>query len=209
MLKIIRIAMPALMALTAGIPFASAQQLNAYYSVGTAMDSSSNTQIDTFGTGSPYTTPRMGGLFSDFGAGFMFAKKYGAGADISWRDTQAAYAGLNYRPLFYNFDAIYQPVKTKRFAPELRLGLGGVRLGYSLSQTACNSFTGCTTANESVASSEHFQVHAELAARFYVTDHIFVRPAVEAHWVNDFFQFGSNWVPQYSIGVGYSFGGGE
>jgi hypothetical protein len=33
-----------------------------------------------------------------------------------------------------------------------------------------------------------------------------VRPAVEGHWVNDFFQFGSNWVPQLDIGVGYSFG---
>ncbi|MGD1073466.1 MAG: hypothetical protein ABSB15_25425 [Bryobacteraceae bacterium] len=209
MLKIIRIAAPVLMVLTAGMQFASAQQFNGYYSVGTTVDSSSNTQIDTFGTGSPFTTPRMGGLFSDFGASFMATKQFGAGADISWRDTQGAYAGLNYRPLFYNFDGIYQPVKTKRFAPELRLGLGGVHLGYSLNQTACNSFTGCSTATEGVGSSEHFQMHAEVAARFYVTNHIFVRPAVEAHWVNDFFQFGSNWVPQYSIGVGYSIGGGE
>lgn len=208
MLKMIRIATPVLMVLSAGIPLANAQQFNAYYSVGTAMDSSSNTQINTFGTGN-FTTPEMGGLFSDFGAGYMFTKKYGIGGDLSWRDTQAAYAGLNYRPLFYNFDAIYQPVRTKRVAPELRLSLGGVHLGYSLSQTSCNSFGGCSTANESVTSSEHFQVHAEVAARFYVTDHIFVRPAVEAHWVNDFFQFGSNWVPQYSVGVGYSFGGGE
>jgi hypothetical protein len=71
MSKIIRIATPVLMALSAGIPFASAQHLNAYYSVGTAMDSSSNTQINTFGTGN-FTTPEMGGLFSDFGAGYMF-----------------------------------------------------------------------------------------------------------------------------------------
>jgi hypothetical protein len=25
--------------------------------------------------------------------------------------------------------------------------------------------------------------------------------------VNDFFQFGSNWVPEYTMGLGYSFGG--
>lgn len=204
-MKIIRIALPALLALTAGMQLANAQQFNAYYSVGTAMDSSSNTQIDTFGTGSPFTTPKLGGLFSDFGASVM-VKQFGVGGDISWRDTQGAYAGLNYRPIFYNFDGIYQPVKTKHFAPELRLGLGGVHMGYSFNQTACNSFTGCSTETQTLGGSEHFQVHAEVAARLYVTNHIFVRPAVEGHWVNDFFQFGSNWVPQLSIGVGYSFG---
>ena len=79
MLKIIRIAMPVLMALTTGVTFASAQQLNAYYSVGTTMDSSSNTQIDTFGTGSPFTTPRMGGLFSDMGGPTDIARREGLG----------------------------------------------------------------------------------------------------------------------------------
>ena len=45
------------------------------------------------------------------------------------------------------------------------------------------------------------------AARLYATPHIFLRPAVDVHWVNNFFQFGSNWVPEYTMGVGYSFGG--
>jgi len=27
--------------------------------------------------------------------------------------------------------------------------------------------------------------------------------------VNNFYQFGSNWVPQYSVGIGWSFGRGE
>ena len=52
-----------------------------------------------------------------------------------------------------------------------------------------------------------FPGHFAVAARLYVTPHMFVRPAVDAHSVNNFFQFGNNWVPQYSIGVGYSVGG--
>jgi hypothetical protein len=32
---------------------------------------------------------------------------------------------------------------------------------------------------------------------------------VEAHWVDNFSQFGSNWVPQYSMGIGYTFGSRE
>jgi hypothetical protein len=46
-----------------------------------------------------------------------------------------------------------------------------------------------------------------VAVRIYATSHIFFRPAVDGHWVNNFFQFGSNWVPEYSLGVGYSLGG--
>ena len=188
---------------------AQAGSANVYYSVGTATDSSSNQQIDTFGTGFPYTTPKLGGLTSDVGASFMFMKHLGVGADLGWRDTKAAYAGLQYRPLFYNFDAIYQPVRTKRIAPELRAGLGGVNVNYSYSSTSCDAFAGCSTSNQTVESSHHFQVHMEAAARIYFTNHLFLRPAVEAHYVNNFFQFGSNWVPQYSMGIGYSFGNAE
>jgi hypothetical protein len=49
-------------------------------------------------------------------------------------------------------------------------------------------------------------VHFALAARIHITDHVFVRPAIDAHYVNDFFQFGSNWVPEYNIGIGYALG---
>ncbi|HVW83735.1 MAG TPA: outer membrane beta-barrel protein [Bryobacteraceae bacterium] len=202
---------PVFLLFTAGIPFAHAQagSFNVHAGLGTATDSSSNQQIDTFGTGIPYTTPKMGGLFADLGADFMFSKHYGVGADLSWKGSQGAYAGLNYRPLFYTFDAIVEPTHSKRFVPELRAGLGGVSLRYSYTQRFCDQFTGCSTSNQYLESSNHFQAHMEAAARFYVTDRVFVRPAVEAHYINNFFQFGSNWVPQYSIGVGYSFGNRE
>lgn len=210
-MKTIRVSILALSGILAAIPAAHAQQgtINAYYSVGTATDSSSNQQIDTFGTGSPFTTPKLGGLFSDIGASIGLTNHWGIGGDLSWRDSRAAYAGLQYRPLFYNFDAIYTPGKSKRFVPEFRGGLGGVSVGYSFNQTLCDQFVGCSTANQGVESSHHFQVHMEVAARYYVHKNLFLRPAVEAHYVNNFFQFGSNWVPQYSMGIGYTFGNRE
>lgn len=197
--------------LCAAAQFANAQggPISVHFGLGTATTSSSQQQIDTFGTGNPFTTPKMGGLFGDIGASVMFTPHWGAGGDFSWKTSQGAYAGLNYRPFFYNFDAIYEPVKSKRFVPEFRGGLGGVSVRYSVSQQACDQFTGCSTSNQFVESSRHFQAHMEAAARIYATDHVFVRPSVEAHYVNNFFQFGSNWVPQYSIGVGYSFGNSE
>jgi hypothetical protein len=113
---------------------------------------------------------------------------------------------LNYRPLFYDFNGIWQPMRTSRFVPEIQAGVGGVNLRYSYNSTNCDQFTGCTTSNTFLESSNHFQAHFGVAARMYVTPHVFVRPAVDAHWVNNFFQFGSNWVPEYSVGVGYTFG---
>jgi hypothetical protein len=49
-------------------------------------------------------------------------------------------------------------------------------------------------------------VHLAAAGRWYLTDHLFLRPALDVHFVRNFFEFGSNWVPQYSVGIGYSFG---
>jgi hypothetical protein len=192
-----------------GMPLVQAQSISAYYSVGTATDSSSSQQIDTFGTGLPFTTPKLGGLTSDIGGLFMFSKHFGASADLSWRDSSAAYAGLNYRPFFYNFDAVYEPIKTRRVVPELRAGLGGVNLSYSYNSTACDPFMGCSSSTQPVESSHHFQVDMQAAARVYFTNHLFLRPAVEAHYVNNSFQFGSNWVPSASIGIGYTFGNPE
>jgi hypothetical protein len=188
-----------------GAQLSLAQSFNVYAGVGTAIDGSSNQQINTFGTGS-FTTPKLAGAFPDIGVSVMFTKHFGVGADVSWRASKAAYAGLLERPLFYNFDGVWTPVSTKHFEPELRAGIGGMRMGFSYDQTECDPFGGCTTSNQSVESSNHFQGHFAAAARFYLTDRVFIRPAVDTHVVANLFQFGHDVVPQYSIGIGYSFG---
>jgi len=192
----------------AGAPLMMAQgpQANVYIGLGTAMDSSNGESLNPLGTGFA-TTPEMTGLFATVGGGFMLTNHFGAGAEINWRAGSGDYAGLNYRPVFYDFNAIWQPIKTKRFVPEVQAGIGGVHVGFTANQTECSEIVGCSTVSLGSESSSHFQVHMALAARLYLTPHIFLRPAVDAHWVNNFFQFGSNWVPEYTMGLGYSFGG--
>jgi hypothetical protein len=195
--------------LIASAPFVMGQtpQANLYVGLGTATDSSNGQTIDTFGTGDYLATPKLTGLFATVGGGFMVTPHYGVGAEINWRAGQGNYSGLNYRPIFYDFNGIWQPIKTKRFVPEIQAGLGGVALHFTENVAQCDAFAGCQTVNLGSESSDHFQVHFGVAARLYATPHIFFRPAVDVHWVNDFFQFGSNWVPEYTMGVGYSFGG--
>jgi hypothetical protein len=193
----------------AGAPFVMAQtpQANLYVGLGTATNSSNGQAIDTFGTGTFLNTPSMNGLFINIGGSFMLTPHWGAGAEVNWRAGQGDYAGLNYRPVFYDFNGVWQPIKTRRFVPEIQGGIGGVAVRFSENQNECNQFVGCQTISLGSESSGHFQVHASVAARLYVTPHIFLRPAVDAHWVNNFYQFGSNWVPEYNMGIGYSFGG--
>jgi hypothetical protein len=185
---------------------ASAQGVDVYAGAGTAIADSSGVTTDTFGDGNLYSTPKMGGLFLNFGGTFMFQPHFGIGAETSFRASQGAYAGLNYRPTFYDFNGVYHPVAGKRVVPEFQAGLGAVNLKFYYSQQYCDTFVGCSTSNSYLESSNHFQVHFSAGVKFYVKDNFFVKPQADVHWVNNFSQFGSSWVPQYGAAIGYTFG---
>jgi len=188
---------------------ASAQRgPDVFFGVGTAIDSSSNGFIDTFGTGIPYTTPKLGGSFGKIGGDFMLTKHFGVGAETDFRFGQAAYAGVQTRPVFYDFNGIYTPTIRgfKRVVPEFEGGLGAAHLGFAYTQSSCNGFTGCSSSTAALGSSNHFQIHMAAGLRIYATNHIFFRPQVDARYVNNFFQYGSNWVPEYGAALGWSFG---
>jgi hypothetical protein len=181
---------------------ADAQEVDAYVGLGAARDGSSGAKFDTFGDGILQTTPKMGGVFPDFGVNLFFNQHVGIGWSASWRWSPAEYAGLDYRSTFHAFDAIFQPapIHANRIVPEFRAGIGLVNVHFEFDdQTACDQVPGCP-------GSRHFLAHVAGAARLYVTRHIFLRPAVDIHYVNDFFLFKSNWVPRYSMSLGYSFG---
>lgn len=184
---------------------ASAQEVAAYLGFGGAYDSSNGAKIDTFSDGTLHDTPSLDGVFGHIGASVFLNKFAGVGGEISWALFQSDYAGIQYRPTFYTFDAILRPPKvgTKRFVPEFRAGIGGARLHFFPNDDlSCAQVPGCP-------SSDHFQVHFAAAARWYMTSHLYLRPAVDVHYVNNLTEFGSNWVPQYSVGIGYSLGRGE
>ena len=185
---------------------AKAQSASIYFGLGTARDGSNGQAIDTFGNGTVFNTPRMGGLFETIGGDVMFRQNFGVGFETSFQ-SQRNYAGLNYRPLFYDFNAIYSPsVGQRKIVPEIQAGVGGANLRFYLNQSFCDSFGGCSNSNTYLESSNHFQLHLGGGLRLYVKGGLYVKPQIDAHWVNNFFQFGSNWVPEYSMSVGYTFG---
>jgi hypothetical protein len=189
---------------------AHAQSFDVYFGLGTAQDSAATLSSDTFGTGTTYGGTRMGGLFGTYGADFLFSNHFGVGAESSFRFSQGDYAGLNYRPTFYDFNGIWLPLGAKkRIVPEVQAGLGGANLSYYYSSTYCDQFVGCSTSHQFLESSHHFQAHFGAGVRIYTVGGLYVRPQVDVHWVDNFYQFGSNWVPEYSAVIGYSFGHGK
>jgi hypothetical protein len=58
-----------------------------------------------------------------------------------------------------------------------------------------------------VGNSTHFQIHVGVGVSLFVTEHIFVRPQFDYHYVPSLTnQFGSNSVPSATVWVGYNFG---
>ena len=190
-----------------GASFANAQSsLDVHLGVAGVNDKSTGVSVDTFGDGNLYNTSALNGVFLNFGAGAMFTKHFGFGGEFALKPGKTDYAGLQYRPIFYDFNAIVHPVTvSKRVVPELQAGLGGVNLKFYESQQSCN-IVGCTNSSSFVQSANHFQLHAGVGVSFFVTNNIYVRPQFDLHWVRNFSQFNSNLVPQYGVSVGYRFG---
>ena len=190
------------------VSLAAAQgSFDAYMGAGGINDGSNGLAVDTFGTGTFSNTPKLNGTTMDLGGSIFVTRQFGFGSELAFRPSRTDYAGLQYRPLFYDFNGIWKPpLKEKRVVPEFQGGICGVNLRFYLPQ-GCDVFAGCTSSNTFLESSNHFKVHAGAGVRFYVTRSIFVRPQFDFHWVHNFFQFGSNIVSQYSAVIGYSFGG--
>ncbi len=180
-------------------------RLDAYFGMGTATVGSSNDVVDFFGSGVGLTTPSMDGVFGTFGAALMLKPSLGVGGQVSVRFKQGDYAGLNYRPVFYDFNGIWTPEIGDHIMPEFQAGLGGVNMRFYDPTTSYYDYnTGRYTTF--VGSTNHFQLHAAAGLRVFISRRFFVRPALDYHWVKGFTWFKSNSVPSYSLSIGFTSG---
>ncbi|MGH9482476.1 MAG: hypothetical protein ACRD1L_10355, partial [Terriglobales bacterium] len=126
-------------------------------------------------------TPKMGGgLYPSVGGDLIFLPhNLGVSGQVAWRGGQANYLGLNVRPIFWNFNLMWQPVPPGvKIRPDLAVGIGSQSLRVYTGNFTCGTFTGCTN----YFTSSHLLLHAGLGVKVYLTDHIFLRPAVD--WYN-------------------------
>ncbi len=151
--------------------------------------------------------PALSGFFLGFGGDVMVKEKLGVGVDFSVQPAQQNYGPLQSRQLFYDFDAIYRPISTKKAALNIEGGIGGARTSFSYTQSSCVGTAVCSSQASPVGSASHFQEHLGVGVQIMLTDHFFIRPQFDVHFVQGLTdQFGRNVVPQAMVWVGYNLG---
>jgi Outer membrane protein beta-barrel domain len=187
---------------------------------GSAHDSASGAGIDNassfnaFGACTPNSgdafcqaTPGLNGFFLGFGGDIMLFKRFGVGADFTVQPSRSAYGPLQSRQSFFDADAIYAPLSNKHVELRLLGGVGAARTSFAITQSGCIGTAVCSTAVEPIGNATHFDVHAGLGVQIYLTSHIFIRPQFDVHYVPNLTQqYGSNFVPEGTIWLGYNFG---
>lgn len=213
--------LPLLSLLPFSLPIASAQSsVDFMLGFGTTHVGSNGGGIDSassanaYGTCTPGTgdqfcqaNPSLGGFFLGIGGDAMLWKHLGIGAEVNVQPARSNYGPLLYRQEFYDFNAIYAPVNTKRVTLEVQGGIGGAHTGFSINQSGCVGTAVCSNSIVPVGTSNHFQVHAGIGLSLFITEHIFIRPQFDIHEIPGFKdQFGSTLAPSGTIWVGYNFG---
>ena len=204
--------------LLAGVKQAGAQGFSAYFGVGSATDGAGTSSgcpskqiIDNFESiPACEPGPTIGGVFGVFGADFMITPHLGVNGEYSFRFAQAPFfplVGLNVRPEFYDFNAVYEPVTgERRIVPVLEGGIGGTKLSLYAAQSSCSNSI-CLNPSQAIGTSNHFQLHGAVGVKLYVRSDLFIKPQIDLHWSPNLNQqYSSDFVPQYTISIGYTFG---
>jgi len=179
------------------VQLASAQQGDAMFGLGTILSSGScdpNTGL----------CPEKGGLYPSVSADVIFHKRVGFGFETAWRASQGSYGGPGgqpFRPILTDFNLVYQPKLDKKIGADLMAGLGWQStrfyLPFCTGTFSCNNFV----------SSHHFLVDLGAGVRYYVWNHVFVRPEVHYYHVsNNTNDFSSDNLFRVGASIGYTIG---
>jgi hypothetical protein len=183
---------------------ASAQQADAMIGFGTVMSPSASS-CNTNSTTGLFACPEKGGLYTNVGGDVIFHKHVGFGFDSTWRASQGNYGGLGipYRPILFDFNAVYQPRLGKKAGLDLFGGIGwqSTRF-YGYTPTfSCQALGACYT------SSNHFLIDVGAGVRYYVYGHMFVRHEIRYYKVhNNTVDFTSGDVVHVGASIGYTIG---
>jgi hypothetical protein len=163
-------------------------------------------------------TPSLSGFFLGFNGNLMLWKHFGVGGEVNFQPARQNYLTfqqqstgqfgdvLQSRVTFYDFNGIAQPLATKRASLQFQGGIGGANVKFYEKVSSSSSILGNSQQSAFFGSSNHFQVHAGLGVQLYPTEHVFIRPQIDIHYVTNFTQFGRNAVPEATVWLGYSFG---
>jgi hypothetical protein len=180
-------------------------------------------------------TGSLSGFMMGFGANLMLWKHFGVGIEATLQPGKPIYASIpsdvnnttsrNYttlypagtvvqapytfqsRTTFYDVNGIYQPVNTKRATLQLIGGIGAANTKMYENQTTSGGLVGSSgNSSQYAGSSNHLNLHAGAGVQIYLTDHMYIRPQFDVHYVPNLAQFGTKIVTQGMVWIGYTIG---
>ncbi|MGH9644458.1 MAG: outer membrane beta-barrel protein [Terriglobales bacterium] len=142
-----------------------------------------------------------GGTYLGFNGDVLFWHNLGFGAEINWLASQRDYAGqgFNYRPIFYNFNAVYSSKVAPRVYVDLVAGIGAEDTHY-YTGTVCGIYT-CSN----YQGISHFDGDFGGGLKLFATHNIFIRPEARVYVIRNNAEFSSNIATRYGATLGFSF----
>ncbi|HKM85660.1 MAG TPA: hypothetical protein VJW96_05590 [Terriglobales bacterium] len=185
-------------ALAAFSSFAEAQKVDIAFGVST-IDAPGASSADS----SHAPVSLTGGTYPGFSGDVLFWHHLGIGSEIYWKANQGNYGGdttLPFRPIFFDFNAVYSPKLASHTYLELVGGIGALDTRIYC-QGCGNGF------NTNYSSDKHFMGDFGGGIKFYPRGGFFVRPEARLYLVNNNLNFSSARVARYGLSIGYTFGG--
>lgn len=190
-----------LCALLLGPANAHAQQVDVSFGLNTLTSASASAAS---ASGNHFPQSMTGGFYPTIGGDVLFFHHIGVGAEVSWRASRSFYQGLEtqpFRPVLYDFNAVYAPPLTHDIQLEIQGGLGAESIRFYQNFTVC-SYTSCTN----YVSSKHFLGHVGAGIKFYPWGNFFIRPQVNIYLIHNNFEFSSGRATVYGVAIGYTLG---
>jgi hypothetical protein len=141
-----------------------------------------------------------GGTYAGFSGDVLFWHNLGIGGEIYWKANQRNYGGdptLPFRPIFFDFNAVYSPKLASHTYLELLGGVGALDTRFYCS-TCSNGIT-------NFVSDKHFMADFGGGIKFYPKGGFFIRPEAKLYLVNNNLYFSSPRVTRYGLSIGYTF----
>lgn len=142
-----------------------------------------------------------GGTYPGFSGDFLFFHNFGVGGELYWKASRGNYGGdstLPFRPIFWDFNAVYAPKVASHTYLELDAGIGGLSTHFYCS--TCNN--GLTN----YVSDNHFMADFGGGLKLYPGHSgFFIRPEARVYVVNNNLYFSSPVATRFGASIGYTF----
>jgi hypothetical protein len=185
-------------ALAAFSNFAQAQKIDLAFGVGTLLAPSASSA-----SGDHNPVSLSGGTYPGFSGDVLFWHNVGIGGEIFWRATQnqnyQGNLGLNDRPVFFDFDAVYAPKIANHAYLELGAGIGALDTRFYCANCG-NGY------NTNYTSDKHFLGDFGGGIKFYPKGGFFIRPEAKLYLVENNIFFSSARFARVGASIGYTFG---